>query len=43
MGDRAAAYLESGGTIENALAIANHGSPRTTKLYDRASYEATLD
>jgi hypothetical protein len=29
------AYLENGGTIENAQAIAGHESPRTTKLYDR--------
>ena len=28
------AYLENGGTIENAQAIAAHESPRTTKLYD---------
>jgi len=27
------AYLENGGTIENAQAIAAHESPRTTKLY----------
>jgi integrase len=31
------AYLENGGTIENAQAIAAHESPRTTKLYDRTS------
>jgi len=37
------AYLENGGTIENALAIAAHESPRTTKLYDRTSDEITLD
>jgi hypothetical protein len=36
------AYLENGGTIENA-AIAAHESPRTTKLYDRTSDEITLD
>jgi integrase/recombinase XerD len=30
------AYLENGGTIENAQAIAAHESPRTTKLYDPA-------
>src|SRR5438552_17318265 len=29
------AYLEAGGTLENAQAIAAHESPRTTKLYDR--------
>jgi integrase/recombinase XerD len=37
------AYLENGGTIENAQAIAGHESPRTTKLYDRTSDELTLD
>lgn len=37
------AYLENGGTIENAQAIANHESPRTTKLYDRTNDELTLD
>jgi integrase len=29
------AYLENGGTIEHAQQIANHESPKTTKLYDR--------
>jgi integrase len=28
-----AAYLEAGGTLENAQAMAAHESPRTTKLY----------
>ncbi|HKQ47595.1 MAG TPA: tyrosine-type recombinase/integrase [Phycisphaerae bacterium] len=37
------AYLENGGTIEKAQAIAAHESPRTTKLYDRTSDEITLD
>jgi len=37
------AYLENGGTIENAQAIAAHESPRTTKLYYRTSDEITLD
>ena len=37
------AYLENGGTIENAQAIAAHESPRTTKLYDRTGDELTLD
>jgi integrase/recombinase XerD len=36
------AYLENGGTIENAQAIAAHESPRTTKLYDRTGDEITL-
>ena len=33
------AYLDNGGTIENAQRIAAHESPRTTKLYDRTSDE----
>jgi len=37
------AYLENGGTIENAQAIAAHESPRTTKLYDRTDDAITLD
>lgn len=37
------AYLENGGTIEKAQAIAAHASPRTTKLYDRTSDAITLD
>jgi integrase/recombinase XerD len=37
------AYLENGGTIGNAQAIAAHESPRTTKPYDRTSDEITLD
>jgi integrase len=37
------AYLDNGGTIEMAQAIAAHESPRTTKLYDRTSNELTLD
>lgn len=37
------AYLENGGSIENAQAIAGHESPRTTKLYDRTSDEISLD
>jgi integrase/recombinase XerD len=37
------AYLENGGSIENAQAIAAHESPRTTKLYDRTNDEITLD
>jgi len=36
------AYLENGGTLENAQAIAAHESPRTTKLYDRTADEITL-
>jgi site-specific recombinase XerD len=36
-------YLERGGTLENAQAMAAHESPRTTKLYDRTGDEITLD
>jgi len=37
------AYLEAGGTLENAQAMAAHESPRTTKLYDRTGDGITLD
>ena len=37
------AYLENGGKIEKAQAIAAHASPRTTKLYDRTSDVLTLE
>jgi hypothetical protein len=37
------AYLEAGGTLENAQAMAAHESSRTTKLYDRTGDEITLD
>ena len=37
------AYLENGGTLENAQAMAAHESPRTTKLYDRTGDDITLD
>ncbi len=37
------AYLLNGGTIEGEQAIAAHGSPRTTKLYDRTADDITLD
>jgi hypothetical protein len=33
----------TGGTLENAQAMAAHESPRTTKLYDRTDDEITLD
>ena len=36
-------YLENGGTLEHAQAIAAHESPRTTKLYDRTSDQLSLD
>ena len=37
------AYLENGGTLENAAAMANHASTRTTQLYDRRSDHVGLD
>lgn len=37
------AYLDAGGTLENAQAMAAHESPRTTKLYDRTGDAITLD
>ena len=37
------AYLRNKGTLEHAQTIANHASPRTTKLYDRRSDEISLD
>ncbi|MHC5538737.1 tyrosine-type recombinase/integrase [Singulisphaera rosea] len=36
-------YLENGGTLEGAQAIAGHESPRTTKLYDRRGDKATVE
>ncbi len=36
-------YLENGGAIEKAQQIANHESPRTTKLYDRTNDQVSLD
>jgi site-specific recombinase XerD len=36
-------YLESGGSLEHAQAIADHASPRTTKLYDRTGDQLSLD
>jgi site-specific recombinase XerD len=37
------AYLKNNGLLEHAQIIANHSSPRTTKLYDRRSDEISLD
>jgi site-specific recombinase XerD len=37
------AYLKNGGTLENAAAMANHASTRTTQLYDRRPDDVTLD
>jgi len=35
------AYLENGGALEHAQAMAAHESPRTTKLYDRSREQLT--
>ncbi|WP_217633755.1 tyrosine-type recombinase/integrase [Thiocapsa roseopersicina] len=37
------AYLTHGGTLEQAAALANHASTRTTQLYDRRHGDLTLD
>ncbi len=37
------AYLKNGGTLENAAAMANHASTRTTQLYDWRSDQVSLD
>ncbi|KAK48587.1 integrase [Caballeronia jiangsuensis] len=37
------AYLKNGGTLENAAAMANHASTRTTQLYDRRHDVISLD
>jgi integrase len=37
------AYLKNSGKLEHAQAMANHSSPRTTKLYDRRDEEISLD
>ena len=37
------AFLANGGTLENAQAMADEASPRTTQLYDRTGDEVTLD
>ena len=37
------AYLENGGALEHAQAMAAHESPRTTKLYDRTKERLTQD
>jgi hypothetical protein len=40
---RITAYLDRGGTIEQARQIAAHESPRTTQIYDRTPDKITLD
>ena len=37
------AYLKNAGKLEAAQYIANHESPRTTKLYDRRSDDISFD
>jgi site-specific recombinase XerC len=37
------AYLKNKGLLEHAQVLANHASPRTTKLYDRRQDEISLD
>ncbi len=37
------AYLKNGGTLENAAAMANHASTRTTQLYGRRQDDISLD
>jgi integrase len=37
------AYLGNGGTLEHAQSMAAHGSPRTTKLYDRTKERLTQE
>ncbi len=37
------AYLKNGGTLQNAAAMANHASTRTTQLYDRRRDAMSLD
>jgi integrase len=37
------AYLKNSGKLEVVQQIANHESPRTTKLYDRRQDEISLD
>ena len=37
------AYLKNGGTLENAAAMTNQASTRTTQLYDRRRDEISLD
>jgi site-specific recombinase XerD len=36
-------YLKNSGTLEHAQQMANHSSPRTTKLYDRRVDEVALE
>src|SRR5260370_13696029 len=40
---RITAYLKNGGSLENAAALANHASTRTTRLYARRRDQSSLD
>jgi integrase len=40
---RITAYLKNGGSLDNAAAMANRASTRTTQLYDRWRDEMSLD
>ncbi len=40
---RITAYLENGGVLEHAQAMAGQASARTTKLYDRRGEQISLD
>jgi site-specific recombinase XerD len=37
------AFLKNGAAIENAAAMANHASTKTTQLYDRRRDDVSLD
>lgn len=37
------AHLKNGSTLENATAMANHASTRTTQLYDRRADQVSLE
>jgi hypothetical protein len=41
--DRPGRIKKNGGTLENAAAMANHASTRTTQLYDRRRDAISLD
>lgn len=37
------AYLDAGGTLENAQDMAAHSDPKTTRLYDRTGDDVSLE
>ena len=43
LGTGSTAHLKNKGALEAAQQLANHESPRTTKLYDRRQDEISLD